>query len=261
MKRIFLNEEYTYNEIGIKLGYMIISFLISILVMQILCLCKVTTLLDIKINDILYIGESIVITGCIITISGGRSFLKKNLFRRKEIFIGIFTGAISGLIVMFITYLYRLIPICFGESIIEIGSNQVVSTYKNFSFEGLIVTAITPAILEETIFRVVGFSIFACIFKFWFSIVRKNEIKSNSINVLNLKSGYGLSTLFITSLVFALMHGPSILSLPIYLLPGLLFGFLYCKYGLGVSISAHCISNYLSSLVLTIVVFLINLLF
>lgn len=260
MKRLVVDNKFKTNKVGLQMGYIIISFLISILTMQVLTLFKLMLILDIKMSDVLYIGEAILIIGTILTVIGGMDFLKDNLFREESILKGIGIGTISGLGIMFITYLYRIIPVFIGKRVIAIGSNQAVSTYKDFSFESLLVTSITPAILEEFVFRVGGFTICAVIFRFIFQQIRKDKKSLIEINVLNLRSRYGLMALIFTSLIFAIMHGPSILSLPIYLLPGLLFGFLYCKYGLGVSIVSHCMSNYLSSLILTLVVFLINLL-
>lgn len=228
-----------------------ISFLIAVTILYTLLFslsCNVLKhlgILSIKADDILFLEIALLNIGSLFVIFEIGQSIEFKWFRNYRIPVSILIGFSLGLLASFLSYIYAYLPTLLNKSIIGIGSNQKIVTYDALSFEHFLVTSTASVVLEELLFRVLFFWCIGEVIKIIYKFLKK-DIKN--INVFNIKSKEGLIALLISSTIFALGHGFSLVTFPIYFIPGLTFGYLYSKFGLASSIVAHSAGNYFTDI-------------
>ncbi|MBZ0312402.1 CPBP family intramembrane metalloprotease [Clostridium butyricum] len=201
--------------------------------------------------------------------SGIFMYLKKDFVKTKSLYV-ITLPIIIALLENIITDISRYIPLYWGGTIINIGSNQAIINLNTCTIEYWICFCIFPAFNEEMIFR---FFMYRGLLLFLNGYnIDKLEIKDNDHFIKKIaskinrfvckcmnkvkndlfieKKDYAvIGWIIVTSTLFALAHGTDFTNFYMYFIPGTLFAMLYLKYGLLSSMLCHMLGNYSSPII------------
>lgn len=200
------------------------------------------------------------------------NYLKEESIKSDSIYL-VTLPLIFAIVKNFVISITRFLPMLWGEGMIGIGSNQAIVQLESGTFEYTVFHCIFPAVSEELLFRFLPYIGLFVLLKYILNI--KETLKSKySIRNLNVifkpieklrndlfyckKTWAIILWITITATIFAMAHGPNISNFYLYFTGGMLYGWLYLKYGLISSILGHMLSNYLSPIILQIVIFIIS---
>lgn len=165
----------------------------------------------------------------------------------------------------------RYIPKLLGGDVIGIGSNQAINILKEFTLEFTLFNCIFPAFSEEILFRFLPYVGLGITLDYLLDLRKGFENKKTNldfifkaleklkVDLFLYKKTYAVVLwITITATIFALIHGPNISNFYFYFTGGLLFGWLYLKYGLISAMLGHMLSNYLSPPILHFVTYMLS---
>ncbi|PPV17741.1 CPBP family intramembrane glutamic endopeptidase [Clostridium butyricum] len=196
-------------------------------------------------------------------------YLKKDFVKSKSLYV-ITLPIIIALLENIITDISRYIPLYWGGTIINIGSNQAIINLNICTIEYWICFCIFPAFNEEMIFR---FFMYRGLLVFLNNCILDNTeikgddyyIKKSAFKIISFvskcinkfkndlfieKKDYAvIGWIIVTSALFALGHGTDFSNFYMYFIPGTLFAMLYLKYGLLSAMLCHMMGNYFSPVI------------
>jgi membrane protease YdiL (CAAX protease family) len=201
-------------------------------------------------------------------------FLK--VFIRKEAINGVVIAALVTMFLEIIINMIRFIPYIFGHDVLGPGKGQYVPDDALTEFGVILYIGIITGFTEEFIFRFLGYSgLGIVLYKIVDLVVTKSIDKKTSRVSLMIATicenihdklfvqkskKYLFYWLMIISFLFAMVHLPSVLSFPLYFIPGLFFGFLFLRYGFLAAWIAHALGNIYSPLALDISISILKML-
>ncbi|WP_227495182.1 CPBP family intramembrane glutamic endopeptidase [Bacillus cereus] len=146
----------------------------------------------------------------------------------------------------------RFIPTWMGGEMIGVGSGQfTTSEVLSEMGERILVSIIIP-FNEEFLFRYVPYAAIL-----WGANIAKehsNIFKKLYFNLFVEKNTkYVWVWILSTSFVFAMIHEPSVLNFSFYFIPGIVYAFLFLRYGLFSAILAHSSYNLFSGIIFEMV--------
>ncbi|EJQ32407.1 hypothetical protein IEC_05419 [Bacillus toyonensis] len=195
--------------------------------------------------------------GALIIFKTARRCFARHFIKQRKVYLIIGWAIALGLTLQTLLSLCRGFVYWLTGSLIAVGSNQYVSV-EHFSFIGerVVVFLLSP-FAEELFFRYVTYTAF-----FWIL----NMIKEEFVAFRRVYDGseekkkkfiivWGL----VSSFLFALFHGVNVINVWFYLIPGIVYSFLFVKYGFLASWISHSVFNATSSSVRKAVVYLFGL--
>lgn len=182
-----------------------------------------------------------------------KDFVNRFLLSKKNLHLSICIPILVSIITEFVLNLLRFVPYWLGYDVINPGKNQV-TTLNDFTATGLLfsVSVIGP-FSEEFLFRYLPYGGLSLAFA-----GMSKEIKwlKNIYDALfiNKNPKYIWAWIIITNIVFAMAHGPDILSFPLYFIPGIVFSLFFLRFGFLAAWISHGASNLFSGIAFEIIV-------
>lgn len=176
---------------------------------------------------------------------------------------------VFAIIKLTVVYLYLYFPVLLHGDIISIGKDQYVGHEDLSTLGEILLVGIVGPFNEEVLFRFL-FLFFLPYFLLFHTFVKKPLIlkedkhRTLALPILFLEKiakwlyyrafyfkdkKIVIIWTFLGSVLFSLAHGPDIYSFPIYFLPGIIYCYLFLKYGLLASWIAHGFGNMLSPVI------------
>ncbi|GAE35612.1 CPBP family intramembrane glutamic endopeptidase [Halalkalibacter akibai] len=209
-----------------------------------------------------FITFSLVIGFLIYLYPGLSTPFKNSFLKTKELHIIVCIPILTSLIKLIIVYLYLYIPVFFGEERMSVGKGQYIREDQELSTLGeILLLSISGPFNEEFLFRFLLLFLipYSILNSFSYMSIDKENGLFNRIKLMGERLNKKIFVernntivaiwLFITSSIFSLMHLPDIYSFFIYFIGGMLYGFLFIKYGFLLAWIAHGISNGFSPIV------------
>lgn len=177
-----------------------------------------------------------------------------------------------------LVYLYFYLPVLFGGETIPLGKDQYTGHQELSTAGDILLTGVLGPFSEEFLFRFFLIVYLPYVFLYYTFVkepfVPKSD-KNNKIAATFLflerhanKIYYQafraknkkliVSWVIVCSFLFAIAHGPNIYSFALYFVPGLLYSYLFLRYGLLASWIGHGTSNILSPYINSIFYYLLH---
>lgn len=169
---------------------------------------------------------------------------RKNFLQRLIVIENAKRAIIYGLLAGFLLQVFvettRYIPLLFDRDFVNIGNEQFSAEDNKIApMAAFLLVGLIGPFNEEFIFRYLLFELIV--------ISMRKFIPNSGFSIYSRFSGkykYVLWTLIILiSVAFALMHGPNITNFYVYFIPGLVFTYLYVRYGFLAGYLAHVAFN------------------
>ncbi|PFP25920.1 hypothetical protein COJ96_19410 [Bacillus sp. AFS073361] len=254
-------------------------FLASILLMLTIMFLNDRFNLGISDNDIdIFLGPSIMLIYFWIVSPDLRKHFYIQFIRVKAFDRVVLLPVLLAILVLFLLYSYFYFPALFAKEPLSVGNAQYLGHQELTTAGEILLLGIIGPFSEEFLFR-----FFLIVYLPYLALhhtfikkpleTKKNVNKSISkpfiflVNVAN-KVYYRVfekkdkklisSWVILVSCFFAFVHGPDLYSFPLYFLPGILFSFVYLKYGFLASWICHGTANTLSGIVNAIFISFLN---
>ncbi|UCZ54957.1 CPBP family intramembrane metalloprotease [Bacillus shivajii] len=191
--------------------------------------------------------------------------LRKHFFevfvKTKELHLIIGLPILFVLTKLFVTYAYMFLPLFFQGEKVGIGSNQYVAGDELSIIGMLTLSSVLAPFNEEFLFRF--FLLFFIPYVFLHAMTNEDgsqlsgvalTIHSNASHLYNkifLEENRLIIMTWViaVSCFFSYLHGPDMVAFPIYFVGGLLYSYLFLKYGFLAAWFAHGFSNAMSPII------------
>jgi len=235
--------------------------------------------LGISDNDIdIFLGPSIMLIYFWIASPNLRKHFYAQFIRVKAFDRVVMLPVLLAILELFFVYFYFYFPTLFDKEPLSIGSAQYMGHQELTTAGEILLLGIIGPFSEEFLFRffLIVYLPYLALYHTFINkpLVTKKHVNKKNFkpfifidNVANkiyyrvfeMKDKKLISGWFIlVSFFFALVHGPDIYSFPLYFLPGILYSFVYLKYGFLASWICHGTSNAFSGIVNSIFISLLN---
>lgn len=191
----------------------------------------------------------------------------KNLIRTRELHLLIAIPILLVLAKLFIVYGYMYLSFLINPGVVSIGSNQYIPSEELTKLGNIVLTGIIGPFNEEVLFRFFLLYLFPySIYFFMRNLIDKETKKSKIRLIINglyqyifIKNNKQILFMWIiiVASIFSIVHGPNLWSFPLYFLGGLLYNYLFLKYGFLTAWFAHGLSNIMSEYIYVIVFHLV----
>lgn len=195
-----------------------------------------------------------------------RKDFRKHFVKVKSLDRIIALPILVGILELVVVYTYYYFPVLFGGDTIPLGKDQYTG-HKELSTAGeMILLGVIGPFSEEVVFRFLLMVYIPYLF-LYFTFVKEplvtktdkhkkivavflflerlsNKIYYQAFQAKNKK--LIIPWVIVCSFLFSIAHGPNIYSFPLYFVPGLLYSYLFLRYGLLASWIGHGTSNILS---------------
>ena len=216
-----------------------------------------------------FIFPFLLILSFFIVIPKLRKSFYKQFIKVKELHLLIALPVLISIIVLFVVYLYMYLPIFFNNHSVSIGSDQYVASETLSNLGQFVLMGILGPFTEEVIFRYLLLYLLPSIFLLFLynerAIIKRIVPKSGFLSGKRIYQKMTNNKIFITiwviivSSLFSLGHGPDLWSFPVYFLGGVIYSFLFLKYGFLSAWVAHGSFNVLSPIMNIVVLMFLDL--
>jgi membrane protease YdiL (CAAX protease family) len=191
----------------------------------------------------------------------------KHVIKTKELDRIIGIPILLAIIELIISYLYMYFPVFFGHDAVSLGKDQYVGHKELSVFGWIFLVGIIGPLNEEIFFRFlllyfIPYTILLSLknslaflkgkdgkwTNWFFKIANHSKSLYNQVFELRDKKLI-IFWIIINSSFFSMLHGPNLSSFPVYFFPGVLYSFLFLRYGLISSWVAHGFGNVFSFII------------
>lgn len=174
-----------------------------------------------------------------------KDFFKQFVLNKKNIHLAICIPILVAILMEFVLNILQYIPFWLGHDVIKPGTNQVTAL-KDFTEIGLLfsVTVISP-FSEEFFFRYLLYGGLSLVIV---KMAKENKLIEKIYRELfiNKNQIWIWSWIILTNIGFAMAHGPSLLSFPLYFISGIVFSIMFLRLGFLAAWISHGSANLFS---------------
>jgi uncharacterized protein len=202
-----------------------------------------------------------------------RRDFRKQFIKVKSLDRIIAIPILLAILKLVLIYSYYYFPVLFGGDTIPLGKAQYIGHQELSRTGEIFLTGILGPFTEEFVFRFLLLFYVPYVFLYYIFVKEPLVPKTDKFKMIAAiflflerqanKIYYQLfraknkkiiiSWVIVCSFLFASVHGPNIYSFVLYFVPGLLYSYLFLRYGLLASWIAHGTSNILSPLINSII--------
>lgn len=181
-----------------------------------------------------------------------KEFVKWFVLDKKRLDKTICYPVLASILLGFIINIYRFVPYWFGYDVVGVGKKQV-TVLEDVSDLGMAIGVyIIAPFSEEFLFRFLAFAGAALWIK---NLLEGTKWQEQAQLLFAKKRKLVISSwVVITNLAFSFMHGPDLLSFPLYFLGGMVDAIFFIRFGFLSAWISHGSFNFFSGILLSIII-------
>ncbi|WP_410592172.1 type II CAAX prenyl endopeptidase Rce1 family protein [Bacillus sp. SIMBA_074] len=230
-------------------GLLIVSLYTISTVLAFLLMRQVDIALGLGLSGPVGIGHLGLIVGFLVALiffRGFRSSFSKHFIREKKMFFVIGIPVLLGIIMQLTLSFIKIFVLWLGFDI-PVGSGQYVSDGRLTAAGEWILVYLTGPFLEEAIYRYGLYMGLLGLFELLELIKDKSSLIRKVYDGSEIKKRIWICLWLLgSSVFFSVGHGVNMMNIWFYLIPGVLYGVLFLRYGFLASWISHSMFNFVS---------------